>query len=85
MGARRCTFAARGAGEYTFGMRWRLAVAVLVLGGLWVGCAKQEPEPELRISAAQLGHTIPPGSLAAQMPRSVIKPVTSRAGVMSKA
>jgi hypothetical protein len=60
-------FAAREGGEYTFAMRWGLAAAVVVWCGLCVGCAKQEPEPEYRISASQLGHAIPPGSLAAQL------------------
>lgn len=48
-------------------MRWRLVAAVLVIGGLGVSCATQEPDPYFRISASQLEHTIPPGSLAAQL------------------
>jgi len=48
-------------------MRWRLAAAALVLGGLCVSCMKQEPDPYFRISANSLDHALPPGSLAAQL------------------
>jgi hypothetical protein len=48
-------------------MRWRLAAAVLVLGGVFASCAKQEPDPYFRITSRDLDHAIPPGSLAAQL------------------
>lgn len=42
-------------------------MAVLVLGGVFASCAKQEPDPYFRITARDLDHAIPPGSLAAQL------------------
>ena len=48
-------------------MRWRLAAAVLVLGGVFVGCNMQEPDPYFRISARDLDHAIPPWALASQL------------------
>lgn len=48
-------------------MRWRLVAGVLVLGAVLVSCVKQEPDPYFRITARDLDHKIPPGSLAGQL------------------
>jgi hypothetical protein len=48
-------------------MRLRLVMAVLVLGWVCVSCAKPEPDPYFRITAAGLEPHLPPGSLAAQL------------------
>jgi hypothetical protein len=48
-------------------VRWQLAAVVVVLGGIAVGCATHEPDPYFRITARELDHALPPGSLAAQL------------------